>query len=76
MITIGDTFQQINDVLPKDVVCKSFSVIPLPYNGYYEIYVEADNEKRYRCLATKDKTLSNFTEWSMPGLGAKGVKNA
>lgn len=70
MITVGDTFQQINDVLPKEVKAVSFSVIPLPYSGYYEIYVEGDNQKRYRCLATKEKTLSNFTEWNV------GVPNA
>lgn len=74
MIAIGDTFQQINDVLPKDVKCNSFSVIPLPYSGYYEIYVEADNQKRYRCLATQNKTLSNFTEWNIGPIGAKDGK--
>lgn len=66
MIVIDDIFQQINDMLPKNETVKSFSVIPLEYDGYYEIYVETETKRRFRCLATRTKTLSNMTEWKLP----------
>ena len=66
MIVIADMFQQINDMLPKGEKVHSFSVIPLDYSGYYEIYVETGTKRRFRCLATGQKTLSNMTEWLQP----------
>lgn len=66
MIVINDFFQQINDLLPKGEVVKSCSVIPLDYAGYYEIYAETQTKRRFRCLATGVKTISNMTEWLQP----------
>lgn len=66
MIVLNDIFQQINDLLPKEEKCKSFMVFPLPYGGYFEICVDGESGKKYRCLATATKTLSGMTPFNLP----------
>ena len=72
MIVLMDWFQQINDMLPEGVKVKSFSVYPLPYTGYYELWIEADNGKKYRGLCTQKSLISDLPEFELPvGIGGK-----
>lgn len=75
MYQIEAAEKQINVLLPKDVKMVSYSVYPLPYKGYYELYVEADDKKRYRALLSKKEFLSELTEWALPaGMTPQGAK--
>lgn len=65
MINLGLVFKDLANALPATEEVVSFSVYPLPYDGYFEIYVECKSKKRYRALATKEKIKSNYTEWKM-----------
>lgn len=67
MIVIRDWFQQINDMLPENVLVKSFSVYPMPYSGYYEIWIEGNNDKKYRGLCNRDSLISELSEFVLPG---------
>mgnify|MGYP004654253453 FL=1 len=55
--------------LPEKSEVKSVSIYPLPYPGYFEVYVECKDGKRYRALADKDEIVSDFVEFDL------GVKN-
>lgn len=72
-MNIAEIFQVVNDFLPKDVTAKAVSIYPLPYSGFYEVYVECDGGKRYRALASKECTISEFVLMEIPG-GNNGVK--
>lgn len=65
MINLSDVFQQINDLLPDGKKCTSFSVAPMPYKDYCELYVETADKKRYRCMCTHRTAVSNFVEFKM-----------
>lgn len=72
MIVIQDWFQQVNDMLPENVKAKSISVYPMPYSGYYELWIEADNDKKYRGLCNSQTLLSELSEFVLPQ-GMQGV---
>lgn len=78
MVKLYDMYQQLNDLLPEGQKADSLTVFPLPYDGYFEIFVETKSKKRYRALATMQQTISNFTEMSFPAQApqvvSKGVK--
>ena len=77
MVKLSDFYQQVNDLLPKSEIANAVSIFPLPYSGYYEVFVETKSKKRYRALATSEQTLSNFTEMDFPAQTPKlsGVKH-
>lgn len=68
MIVIMDWFQQINDMLPEGVNATSFSVYPLPYSGYYELWIEANDKKKYRGLCTQKALISELKEFELGGI--------
>ena len=72
-MNIQDIFQTVNDFLPKDVKAKAVSIYPLPYPRFNEVFVEGTDGKRYRALANDLRTISEFTEFQMPG-GVSNVK--
>lgn len=67
MFKVNDIFVMANDLLPKDETAKSVSIYPLPYDNYYEVFVECLSGKKYRALANDTQTLSNFSEFKLPG---------
>ena len=72
-MNIQEMYQVVNDFLPKNVTAKSFSIYPLPYPRYFEVYVEGSDGKRYRALANETRTISEFVELQIPG-GVTNVK--
>lgn len=74
MIKLRELFQQINDLLPEGKRCSSVSVVPMPYDGYYELYVETADKVRYRCMCTTESTVSPLVEFKMPYELAKESK--
>lgn len=73
-MNIEEIFQMVNDFLPNGVKAKAVSIYPLPYRDFYEVYVEVDGGKRFRALANKVKTISEFVELDVPGAMKNGVK--
>lgn len=73
-MNVEEIFQSVNDFLPKDVKAKAVSIYPLPYRDFFEVYVEVDGGKRFRALANKVKTISEFVELDVPGAMKNGVK--
>lgn len=71
MIKLCDLFQEVNDLLPEGEKVNSLSVVPMPYEGYFELYVESKNKKRYRCMCTDRSTISPLIEFKMPYEQAK-----
>lgn len=67
MIVISEWFTQVDDMLPENVKAKSFSVYPMPYSGYFELWIEADNGKKYRGLCTRQALISELSEFVLPG---------
>lgn len=67
MFKVNDIFVMANDLLPKDEIAKSVSVYPLPYDNFYEVFVECESGKKFRALANHTQTLSNFSEFKLPG---------
>lgn len=67
MYILEEAFKQINILLPKDEKVESYSVLPLPYKGYYEVYVQTESKKRFRALVSPTQFLSELTEWELPG---------
>lgn len=69
MMGIAQIFGYFEVFLPEKSEVKSVSIYPLPYPGYFEVYVECKDGKRYRALADKDEIVSDFVEFDL------GVKN-
>lgn len=67
-MNVEDIFSQVNDFLPEGETAKSVSVYFLPYPGFIEVYVECNSGKRYRALANKVRTISEFVEVKIPGV--------
>ena len=65
-MNIQEVFQMAGDFLPTDVKAKAVSIYPLPYSGFYEVYVEGDDGKRYRALANSVRTISEFVLLELP----------
>lgn len=65
-MNIQEVFQMAGDFLPKEVKAKAVSIYPLPYIGFYEVYVEGDDGKRYRALANAERTISEFVPLELP----------
>lgn len=75
MIVLTEWFQQVNDMLPEGVKAKTISVYPLPYKGYYELWVEGEDTKRYRGLCTEQALISDLAEFVLPqGMQQQGVR--
>ena len=72
-MNVLDIFGHFEGFLPGDKPeIKALSIYPLPYPGYFEIYIELKDGKRYRALFDKLCKYSQFVEFD---LGAKnGVK--
>lgn len=70
---IHQIFSFFEDFLPGDKPeVKAVSIYPLPYPGYFEVYLELKDGKRYRALVDKEDNMSQFVEFD---LGAKnGIK--
>lgn len=68
MFKIKDLFMQIDICLPDKEKCKSFSIYPLPYDGYFEVYVETASGKKFRALSDVNQKLSTFSEFKLPGV--------
>nr|QGT50724.1 hypothetical protein Elusimicrob1349_1940 [uncultured Elusimicrobia bacterium] len=66
MFNVSEFFQQANDLLPSDKKAKTVSCYPLPYDGYFEVFVETTDGARYRALANATNTLSNFVKLEFP----------
>lgn len=67
MIDVKEIYQMCNDLLNlPDEKVRNITIYPLPYDGYFEIFVETDKQGRYRALATEDNTLSNFVKVEFP----------
>lgn len=73
-MNIEEIFKTANDFLPKGNTAKAVSVYPLPYRDFYEVYVEVDGGKRFRALANKVRTISEFVELEVPGAMKNGIK--
>lgn len=69
MMGIAQIFSYFEVFLPEKSEVKSVSIYPLPYSGYFEVYVECKDGKRYRALADKDEIVSDFVVFDL------GVKN-
>lgn len=65
MIKLGDFFTCINDFLPEGEKVEQLSIFPLPYENYYEIFVQTESKKRFRALATPTQTVSAFKEMEL-----------
>lgn len=61
-MNIGDIFVSANRYLPDGEKAKSVSVYRLPYPDFNEVYVECESGKRFRALANKSLTVSDFVE--------------
>lgn len=66
-MNVEEIFVSANDFLPEGQVAKSVSVYHLPYPGFIEVYVETQQGKRFRALANKVRTISEFVELTIPG---------
>lgn len=73
-MNIEQIFQDVSKFLPKAIKAKAISIYPLPYADFYEVYVEAQDGKRYRALANKVRTISEFVELEIPGGLKNGIK--
>lgn len=69
MIGIAQIFSYFEVFLPEKSEVKAVSIYPLPYPGYFEVYVELKDGKRFRALADKDAIVSDFVEFNV------GVQN-
>lgn len=68
-MNIQQIFNFFEVFLPEKSEVKAVSIYPLPYPGYFEIYVELKDGKRFRALAEKDEIASDFVEFNV------GVQN-
>lgn len=68
-MNIQQIFNFFEVFLPEKSEVKAVSIYPLPYPGYFEIYVELKGGKRFRALAEKDEIVSDFVEFNV------GVQN-
>lgn len=68
-MNIAQIFINVSKFLPNAVMVKALSIYPLPYDGFFEVYVECKNGKRYRALADTENVISDFSEFDL------GVKN-
>lgn len=66
-MNVEEIFTSVNDFLPEEQKAKSVSVYQLPYPGFNEVFVETEQGKRFRALANKVRTVSEFVEVKMPG---------
>lgn len=73
-MNIEQVFLDVSKLLPKAIKAKAFSIYPLPYPDFYEVYVEGVDGKRYRALADRVRTISAFVEFQVPGGLRDGVK--
>lgn len=69
MVSIAQIFSYLEVFLPEKSEVKAVSIYPLPYSGYFEVYAELKDGKRFRALAVKDKIVSDFVEFNV------GVQN-
>ena len=72
-MSVNIIFGYFEDLLPGDKPeIKALSIYPLPYPGYFEVYLELKDGKRFRALYDKEGKYSQFVEFD---LGAKnGIK--
>lgn len=67
---IRQIFSFFEGLLPGDKPeVKAVSIYPLPYPGYFEVYLELKDGKRYRALVDKEDNISQFVEFNV------GVQN-
>lgn len=67
-MNIEEIFTSANDFLPEGQTAKSVSVYELPYPDFREVFIETVQGKRFRALANKVRTVSEFVEVKMPGV--------